>query len=129
MNNVTLIGRLVRDPELRQAGETSIASMTLAVDRPYSKGKEKEADYIRLKAFGKRAETMAEYLTKGRQVGITGHISTGSYEKDGHKVYTTDVIVDSFDFCGSSGGGGGEKPSEYEGFTEYTDDDLGDIPF
>lgn len=103
--------------------------MTLAVDRPYSKGKEKEADFIRLKAFGKRAEAMAEYLTKGRQVGITGHISTGSYEKDGHKVYTTDVIVDSFDFCGSGGSNGiAEKPSEYEGFHEYADDDD-DVPF
>lgn len=126
MNNVALIGRLTRDPELRHAGETAIASMTLAVDRPYSKGKEKEADFIRLKAFGKRAETMAEYLSKGRQVGVTGHISTGSYEKEGRTVYTTDVIVDSFDFCG--GGGGGEKSDQYEGFHEYADEND-DIPF
>lgn len=129
MNSVALIGRLTRDPELRNAGETKVTEITIAVDRPWSKDKEKTADFIRCKAFGRRAETMAEYLSKGRQVGIDGHIQTGSYTKqDGTKVYTTDVIVDDFDFC-DSGNGGKHKAEEYPGFHAYDDEDDSEIPF
>lgn len=102
MNNVVLIGRLARDPELRYSSgdaPTAICTITVAVDR--QKREDDTADFIRCIAFGKTAETIEKYLTKGRQIGLQGRIQTGSYEKDGQKHYTTDVIIDRFDFIGS----------------------------
>lgn len=101
MNKTILSGRLVRDPELTYtAGKgTAITRFTLAVSRPFKK---EETDFINCKAFGKAAETIAQYLTKGRQALVVGSIQTGSYEKDGIKRYTTEVIVENFEFLGSS---------------------------
>lgn len=106
MNNVSLIGRLTRDPEVRYTDkQMAVAAFTLAVNRPLVSGKEQKADFIRIKCFGKIAELVEKYLSKGRQVGIQGRIQTGSYEdKDGKTVYTTDVIADKIEFLGSSGG-------------------------
>ena len=101
MNSVCILGRMVRDPELRYStGEnsTAVCSFTLAVDRPR---KDDEADFIRCIAFGKTGEVIGKHLTKGRQAAVTGRIQTGSYEKDGVRHYTTDVIVERFDFVGS----------------------------
>ena len=99
MNNVSLIGRLVRDPELRRAGETSVCTFTLAVDRP---GKEKQADFPKITVFGKQAENCDKQLTKGKLCGVKGRIQTGSYtNRDGVKVYTTDVIVEEQEFAES----------------------------
>lgn len=99
MNNVNLIGRLVRDPELRKGGkdgEVSICTFTIAVDRRGAEG----ADFIRIVTFGKTAEFADDYFTKGLRVGVSGRIQTGSYEnKDGETVYTTDVIAESLDFA------------------------------
>ena len=95
MNNVNLMGNLTRDLELKQAGEVSFLLFTLAV-----KGYKDKTDFINCKAFGKTAEIMHQYLSKGSQVAISGYINTGSYEKDGRKIYTTDVMVDRFYFCG-----------------------------
>lgn len=108
MNSVNLIGRLARDPESRTtATGMVVTTFTIAVDRRVKPGEEKKADFIRIIAFGKTAETLAKYLAKGRQIGITGHIQTGSYDdKNGVKHYTTDVICDSFTFIGSSGNSG-----------------------
>jgi single-strand DNA-binding protein len=99
MNSVQLIGRLVKDGELRynQIG-TGIYRNTIAVNRKFKKD---ESDFISVVAFKQTGELMANHLKKGDQVGIEGHIQTGSYEKDGHKVYTTDIIVDSITFVGS----------------------------
>jgi single-strand DNA-binding protein len=94
MNSVELIGRLATDPQTR--GET--VSFILAVDRPTKAGEEKSADFPRLKAFKKTGETIAKYLSKGRLIGVKGHINTDSYLKGGVTVYTTDVIVDNFEF-------------------------------
>jgi single-strand DNA-binding protein len=116
MNNTMLIGRLTKDPETRQAGETQVTTFTLAVDRF---GKEKTADFIRIVAFGKTAELCERYLAKGRLTAVQGRIQTGSYEKDGHKVYTTDVIADRVKFLEW-----GEKPDIPEGFTAIEDDDI-----
>ena len=108
MNNVTLIGRIVRDPDVRYNSEQmAIARFTIAIDRTPKNGK-KEADYPNCVAFGKTAEVIEKYCTKGKQVGITGRITTGSYEKDGQKVYTTTVAVDRLDLLS----GGDEKPKE-----------------
>lgn len=102
MNKVILIGRLTKDPDLNFAAGTgtAICRFSLAVTRPFKK---EETDFINCIAFGKTGETMAQYLTKGRQVAIQGNIRTGSYDaKDGIKRYTTDVVVESFEFIGNS---------------------------
>ena len=96
MNKCIIIGRLTKDIDVRssQSG-TSVAKFTVAVDR---RTKEKETDFINCTSFGKTAEVLQKYVRKGHRIGIVGHIQTGSYEKDGHKVYTTDVIVDEIEF-------------------------------
>ena len=100
MNKVILIGRLTKDPDLRFAAGsgTAVARFNLAVTRPFKKD---ETDFISCVAFGKTAETITQYLTKGSPIAITGHIQTGSYDaQDGSKRYTTDVMVNSFEFIG-----------------------------
>ena len=94
MNQVTLIGRLVRDPKTNEA--RTVASFTVAVDRMK---KDDGADFINCKAFGKTAENVLKYCCKGKPVAILGRIQTGSYEgRDGKTVYTTDVIADRVEF-------------------------------
>lgn len=123
MNNVTLIGRLARDPEVKStSNDNMVANFTLAVDRPMAK--EKTADFIRIVCFGKTAELVERYLSKGRQIGVQGHIQTGSYEdKDGRKVYTTDVVASRIEFLGSKEGSAGRSESP-EGYTAIDDDDV-----
>lgn len=103
MNTVNLIGHLTKDIELRktQSGK-SYARFTLAVNRrtKNEQGKQ-DADFISCVVWDKRAETMYQYLGKGSQIGIEGRIQTGSYERDGQRVYTTDVVVENFDFLES----------------------------
>ncbi|MDY6283079.1 MAG: single-stranded DNA-binding protein, partial [Erysipelotrichaceae bacterium] len=95
MNQVALIGRLTRDPEVRWTqDQMAIASFSIAIDRPPRKDGTKDTDFPRITVFGRQAENCEKYLKKGRLVGITGRIQTGSYEKDGVKVYTTDVVAD-----------------------------------
>ncbi|MDO4293173.1 MAG: single-stranded DNA-binding protein [Eubacteriales bacterium] len=107
MNKVILMGRLTRDPEVRYSqGENSmaIARYTLAVDRRFgrSNGDENSADFIGCVAFGKSAEFAERYLHKGTKIALTGRIQTGSYvNKDGVKVYTTDVVVEDQEFAES----------------------------
>ena len=101
MNNVILIGRLTRDPELRYTSGTqmAVASFTVAIDRPVRAGGEKQTDFPRVTVFGKQAENCEKYLTKGRLVGVQGRLQTGSYtNKDGATVYTTDVVADRVEF-------------------------------
>lgn len=104
MNNVVLMGRLTKDPDVRytQAQEPmAIARYTLAVDRNRAKKDgEQNADFISCVAFGKAGEFAEKYLKKGTKICIRGHIQTGSYDhKDGYKVYTTEVVVDQQEFC------------------------------
>ena len=104
MNKVFLVGRLTRDFDLRYgANNTAVARTSIAVDRQFSnQNGEREADFINIVAFGNRAETMKKYLTKGSQIAISGRIQTGSYDaSDGRKVYTTDVVIDEFQFLDS----------------------------
>ena len=110
MNKVILMGRLTRDPELRySSGENqmAIARYTLAVDRRRGRsadGTEQTADFISCVAFGKGAEFAEKYFRQGQRVLITGRIQTGSYtNKDGQRVYTTDIIVDEQEFADSKG--------------------------
>ena len=107
MNKVILMGRLTRDPEVRysQGGENSlaIARYTLAVDRRFKRnGDDQTADFIGCVAFGRNAEFAEKYFRQGLKVVVTGRIQTGSYtNKDGQKVYTTDVVVEEQEFAES----------------------------
>ena len=105
MNKVILMGRLTRDPEVRYSqGEnaTAIARYTIAVDRRYKKEGDASADFIGCVAFGKLGEFAEKYLRKGTKVVVTGRIQTGSYtNKEGQKVYTTDVVVEDQEFAES----------------------------
>ena len=112
MNKVILMGRLTRDPEVRYSqGESAmaIARYTLAVDRRFAKrdgSNEQTADFIGCVAFGKNAEFAEKYLKQGTKIAITGRIQTGSYtNKDGIKVYTTDVVVEEQEFAESKASG------------------------
>lgn len=135
MNKVVLIGRTTKSPELRYAPGTgtAVCRFTLAVNRPYKKD---ETDFINCVAFGKIAETIAQYVLKGRQVAITGSIRTGSYENNaGNKIYTTDVVLDGFEFIGNSnnnqGNSGTWNQSEDTGMGFGVEEpiDEGNMPF
>lgn len=121
MNKVIMIGRLTRDPEVRYSqGEKpmAIASYSLAVDRMYKRDGEPSADFINCKAFGKQGEFAEKYLRKGMKIAIIGHIQTGSYtNRDGNKVYTTDVVVEQHEFCESraeSANNSGYSPVQHQ---------------
>lgn len=136
MNVVMLMGRLTRDPVVRYAGDNAVARASIAVDRRFSK--DNAADFINLVAFNKTAEFFEKYLRKGTKILLRGHIQTGSYtNKDGQKVYTTDVIVDEVEFAESKGADKpAEKPAEktgalgsVEGFMNIPDVIDEELPF
>lgn len=115
MNKVILIGRITKDLELRQTTSgTSVLRFTVAVDR-YSKDKENDADFISCIAFGKNAEFIGKWFSKGQMIALEGSIKTGSYEKDGRKVYTTDIIVNHASFCGDRQTNGNAPQSGFSG--------------
>ena len=97
MNSVVLIGRLARDPELRfTASGKAVATFSVAVNRMYSK--EKETDFFNVVVWGKPAENCANYLSKGRLVGLQGRLQSRSYEQNGDKRYVTEVVADQVEF-------------------------------
>ena len=103
MNRVELVGRLTKDPELRYTS-SNIASVrfTLAVNRPFqNQNGERETDFISCVAWRNQAENMKKYVTKGSLISVEGRIQTGSYDKDGQRVYTTDVVADNVQFLES----------------------------
>ena len=120
MNICTLIGRLARDIEIRQSSKgTAIARFSIAVDR-----RGEGTDFINCKAFGAVAENLSRFFHRGQRIGITGHINTGSYDKDGHKEYTFEVVVDAFDFCEKKTE---QAPQEREPGEEDYEDEM--LPF
>ena len=110
MNKVILMGRLTRDPDVRySAGEnsTAVARYTLAVDRRFHRDGDATADFIGCVAFGRQAEFAEKYLRQGTKIAITGRIQTGSYtNREGQKVYTTDVVVEEQEVAESKNAGG-----------------------
>lgn len=124
MNKSILIGRFTRDPEVRYTdGGTSIARFTIAVDRRFKKDGEQQADFIGCIAFGKTAEFVEKYFHQGMKIGLEGRIQTGSYtNKDGVKVYTTDVVAENVEFVESKSSGSGQ--SDYG--SQYTPSAAGD---
>lgn len=132
MNKVVLIGRLTKDPELRftPGNGTAVASFTLAVDRKYKKDGQQEADFIPIVVWGKQAESTANYVTKGKLVGVSGRIQTRSYDaKDGNKRYVTEVVADEVQFLEWSGNGQGNNNGNTPPGDLITPIDDGDIPF
>ena len=129
MNNVVLIGRLTKDPEVRRVDEKmAIATFSLAIDRPVKKDGEKKTDFPRVTVFGRQADSCEKYLAKGMLVGIQGSIQTGSYtNKDGQTVYTTGVVANRVKFLEWKKQGEGQPQSGDgipEGFAPITDDDI-----
>lgn len=134
MNKVNLIGRTTKDIELRQTQSgKAVASFTLAVDRGIkNEDGTKISDFISCKVWGKTAEVMSKYVLKGNRVGITGRIETGSYDKDGTKVYTTDVVVEGLDFLESKKteqAPAQMQEPDYATLPDTVDDDLEGLPF
>ena len=137
MNKVILIGRIVRDPEVRYGGanNTAVARYTLACDRKYKKEGENTADFINCVVFGKLAEFAEKYLKKGTKIAVTGRIQTGNYKnKDGNTVYTTDVVVEEQEFVESKSSqqeNGNDRPqqSNSDGFMNIPDGIDNELPF
>ena len=144
MNKVVLMGRLTRDPEVRYgAGEnsTAVARYTIAVDRRFKRDGEQSADFIGCVAFGRNAEFAEKYLRQGTKIVLTGRIQTGSYtNRDGQKVYTTDIVVEEQEFAESkaaAAGNGGQgnysrassAPSDANGFMNIPDGIDDELPF
>lgn len=113
-------GRMTKDADIRTNGDTTVARFTVAIDRKY---KREEADFISCVAFGKTAEWMEKYTHKGMKLEIEGRIQTGSYEKDGKKVYTTDIICETVNFAES------KKPETPKDDGFVSDVDMSNLPF
>lgn len=135
-NFVILKGRTTKNIELKYSqNNIAMASFTLAVNRRYVKqGEERQADFINCQIFGKTAETFSKYVSKGTEVVIQGRIQTRNYDdKDGKKVYVTEVVVESFEFCGSkqSKDNDGEEPNinQAELDVNVKDTDADSLPF
>lgn len=140
MNNVSLVGRFVRDPEVRYtAGNNpmAVAKFTIAVDRRAKTQDGQGADFISCLAFGKTAEFIEKYFRKGMRIGLAGRIQTGSYtNKEGNKVYTTEVLAETVEFVESKGSGGGgnsgyapNNATQDNGFMNIPDGIDEELPF
>lgn len=126
INNVTLMGRMTADAELRTTPNgKSVASFSIAVERDFTQNGTRPTDFINLVAWGKTAEFITNYFGKGDMIAVTGSIQTRQYEKDGSKRTATEVIVDKASFCGSKTE---SKPEKTDEFVPIADDDL-DLPF
>lgn len=130
MNNVSLVGRLTRDPEIRYTnGGLSIAKFSIAVDRRFKKDGQPDADFPSITAFGKTAEFIEKYFSKGQRIGLVGRIQTGSYQKeDGTKVYTTDVIAENVEFVENKNSSSGANQNNHEPSLAQANDGFINIP-
>ena len=130
MNNVVLIGRLTKDPELAYGGQNrdiAVCRFTLAVDRPTQ---DKAADFIRIVVFRKQAENAKQYLAKGRQCAVEGRIQTGRYKgREGKTVYTTDVVANRVEFLTKPNSGGYQEEQRSESVTDACIGVDEDLPF
>ena len=133
MNKVILKGRLVRDTEIRYtagAESRAVAKFTVAVDRPRKKDGESQADFLPCTCFGKTAEMIEKYFRKGQEILLEGRWQTGSYEKDGRKVYTNDCIVERVEFCGKKADVGTPGPqTDEDGFMNIPEGIDEELPF
>lgn len=128
MNSVQLIGRVVRDPQVNYSdNKVTVARFTIAIDRGKDRdGNDRGADFPGIVCFGKTGELVDRYVHKGKLVGVSGRIQTGSYDKDGTTVYTTDIIAERVEFLSSGEGAKEETATQAEmpGFNKLTDEDI-----
>lgn len=140
MNKVILMGRLTRDPDIRYTQpnstqeQTCIARYSLAVNRRFNRDGEQKADFISCVAFGRQAEFTEKYLHKGTKIAIAGRIQTGNYtNRDGQKVYTTDVVIEEQEFAESKSAAQTTQqnptPVSEDGFMEIPDGLEEELPF
>ncbi len=138
MNKVILMGRLTRDPEVRYASgdNLAIARYTLAVDRRFHRDGEATADFINCVTFGRAAEFAEKYLRQGTKIVVSGRIQTGSYtNRDGHKIYTTEIVVEEQEFAeGKNAGSGSSRPqpapeTDPDGFMNIPEGIEEEMPF
>ena len=145
MNKVILMGRLTRDPNVRYTQQNSsqesmcVARYTLAVDRRGARDGQQSADFISCVAFGKNGEFAEKYFKQGTKITITGRIQTGSYtNRDGQKIYTTDVVIEEQEFAESKGSGSGSSQQNVpqqspdvgpDGFMNIPDGIEEELPF
>jgi single-strand DNA-binding protein len=135
MNKFYGIGHLTREPEVRvSSGDTAttVARYSLALDRKFKRDGDQTADFINCVAFGKNGEFAEKYLHKGMKIAIVGRIQTGSYtNKEGQKVYTTDVVIEEQEFCESKQASEQPTPSSTvgDGFVKIPDGQLEELPF
>jgi single-strand DNA-binding protein len=124
MNIVALIGNLTKDVELRYTTDQKpIARFSVAVNDGY--GEKQRTSYIPIVVFGKQAENADRYLSKGSKVAVNGRIQTGSYEKEGRTIYTTDIIASNIEFLSAKQSANSErKPDELSGFTALSEDEV-----
>ncbi|MGG3523850.1 single-stranded DNA-binding protein [Bacillus pseudomycoides] len=113
LNRVILVGRLTKDPDLRYTPNgVAVATFTLAVNRPFTNQRQREADFISVVVWRKQAENVANYLKKGSLAGVDGRLQTRNYEgQDGKRVYVTEVVAESVQFLEPRNSGGGERNS------------------
>ena len=122
------MGRLTRDPEIRQAGETTIARFSIAVDRRYKQDGGQAADFPSIVAFGKTADFIEKYFKQGMKVALEGRLQTGNYtDKDGVKHYTTDVIAEAVEFAESKRAE--DAPPSNSEWVKVPDGIEADLPF
>lgn len=134
MNSVNIIGNLTKDPEIRYTqSNMAVAQFSVAINRGKDKdGNDRGADFPRVTVFGRQAENCEKYLSKGSKVGVQGHIQTGSYDdKNGNKVYTTDVIADRIEFLSYKDNqqGGNRTSTENEQVEDFQEMFSEDLPF
>ena len=137
MNKVILMGRLTKDPDVRYSADNkAFARYSLAVDRRFRQKDQPTADFINCVAFGSNGEFAEKYLHKGTKIAIVGRIQTGSYtNRDGQKVYTTDVVVEEHEFCesrssqSSTAGTSVNTSAPSDGFMSIPDGIADEVPF
>lgn len=128
MNLVIMMGRATKDPESRNAGQTTVSNFSLAVDRKYKKDGEPDADFFDCTAFGKTAEAISKYVKKGTKILVHGRLQNDNYkDKEGKMVYRNRIILDNFEFAERKEAENNNPPAP-DGFMSVPDD-MGGMPF
>lgn len=137
MNKAIIIGHICRDLDVRQNGDSKVSRFTVGVNRRFkNQNGQYDSDFIPVVCFGKTAEFAEKYFSKGMKVLVEGRIQTGSYtNKEGQKVYTTDLVAESLEFVDSKSSNAEPKPAQntapaqIDGFVDVVDNDMAELPF
>lgn len=131
MNHIVLIGRLTKDPDLRYTSAGSaVCNFTLAVNRTFAKENQQQADFISIQAWGKRAETCAQYLKKGKLAGVEGRLQIRSYDdNEGQRHWITEVVADNVEFLSPADKDSKQNAENLDRLGEEIEFDDNDIPF